>query len=170
MIFIGGLSGSGKSTYCKRKTYQDPTWEHVILSSVLQSKNKQINNLSLLAAKKNQKTLTAWAIKNKKIFTAKTLLDGHFTIETNEPNGVCIVPSSFFRAINPRLLILTSSTPQEIIRRKKMQETNDQIKRLENMLRIERKAADLIAKELSINLYVVLKYDEFDSTLRAAHR
>ena len=92
MIFVCGVSASGKSSLVRAFTVTNPKFNHVKGSELLQNAGYPIHNLDAGAAEQNQLALLA-ILHSKKLVAPETIFDGHITIETD--GAPYIVPSSF---------------------------------------------------------------------------
>ncbi len=104
IIFIGGVHGVGKGTFCK-EVCEEFNFEHLSASEILkwkeisQKENKKVDNFSL-----TQNRLLK-ALNNIVKPNLKYLLDGHFCL-FNKDGVPKKVPEETFFEINPAAIVL----------------------------------------------------------------
>jgi adenylate kinase len=114
MIFVCGVSASGKSHAVSLFAATDPSYVHVKGSRILEECGQPIRNLALEDAVQNQSVLHR-ELLNRGLTTSRHILDGHITIETS--SGFYVVPDWFFDAMKLDHLICVLDDPSSIAAR-----------------------------------------------------
>jgi adenylate kinase len=102
MVFVGGLSRSGKSSLIDVFSTAEG-FSHIKASSLLKGAGRPLGPLSKTEAAKNQNVLLELLIAGGYINRQKAILDGHAIIETTE--GIFAVPDLLFDEIKPTKMI-----------------------------------------------------------------
>ncbi len=155
VIFVGGVHGVGKSTYCKTfftpKGYTCVTASTLIkeASSTSINQSKKVNDID-----RNQQILIN-AIENKLNKNNALVIDGHFTL-INKQNEVTLIDKEvFFHMKLTRILVLKAS-PKLVMERLNMRDgsiwTLDFIKQFQIK---EIAHAEKIASYLGLHLELV---------------
>ena len=115
MIFVCGISASGKSSIVSAFANANSGFRHIKGSALLERAGRPIRNLSGSNAESNQ-----WALldilRSEQLIGPLTILDGHITIETTE--GSFVVPSWFFKGADIAGIICITSDPLIIEQRR----------------------------------------------------
>jgi adenylate kinase len=114
MIFVCGVSGTGKSHVTSLVTDSDARFVHVKGSQILAECGRPIRDLNFARAQENQSVLRH-ELLSRNLISDRHILDGHMTIETQE--GFFVVPDSFFEAISVQRIICIFDDPTFIARR-----------------------------------------------------
>lgn len=92
MIFIGGASGTGKTTLLERFVSRHPSFSHARASAILKDHGRPTYVTSAEEFEENQRVLRLSLTDTK--LSAKTLLDGHMVVRAG--HQLLSVPDSFF--------------------------------------------------------------------------
>lgn len=111
MIFVCGVSGSGKSHVISLVTDADAHFIHVKGSEILSECNRPIRNLNQADAEKNQAVLHSELLR-RHFISPRHILDGHMTIEID--GGLFIIPDFFFETISVQRMICIFDDPSKI--------------------------------------------------------
>ncbi len=95
MIFIGGASGTGKTTLLERFVSRHPSFSHVRASTILKDHGRPTYLTSAEEFEENQRVLRRYLIDAN--LSARTLLDGHMVVRTGRQ--LLSVPDSFFEGL-----------------------------------------------------------------------
>ncbi len=95
MIFIGGASGTGKTTLLERFVSHHPSFSHVRASTILKDHGRPTYQTSAEEFEENQRVLRRYLIDAN--LSARTLLDGHMVVRTGRQ--LLGVPDSFFEGL-----------------------------------------------------------------------
>lgn len=154
IIFVGGIHGVGKGTFCK-KIAKELDYVHLSASKVLKwdeicvSKSKRVINFA---------TTQERLINNLKIIISedkKYLLDGHFTLLDSGGKPQRIEETVFYE-INPISIIVLSCVPQIIYERLSNRDCiKYDLSTLEKMQKMEISFAKEISDKLNIPLFIV---------------
>lgn len=116
IIFIGGVHGVGKTTFCKELSlsYNIP---HFSASSLIKEKSKNSVQSNKITSKinKNQDILTQ-EIRSRFSPNSTYLLDGHFTL-INSDSAISLIPETVFFNISPIAIIVLQANPEIIYSR-----------------------------------------------------
>jgi adenylate kinase len=164
MIFVCGVSGSGKSHITSRLTGAYPEFVHVKGSAILVESGRPIRGLSPADAEKNQLVLHQ-ELLDRNLISALHILDGHLTINTTL--GMFTVPDWFFEQINVEAVICILDEPARIARRLNEKGFPCTIAAIDLHQKIERNEASTRASLLkcSYNEFAAVDLDGFARTL-----
>lgn len=84
IVFVCGLSMSGKTSLIKSFVEEFPTFRHVRVSTLLRIAGRPTEALSSQEASLNQEVFLREVTKQLDVGGADTLIDGHLLIETND--------------------------------------------------------------------------------------
>ena len=154
VIFIGGIHGVGKSTYCNKK-YND-TYAHVTASQLIKrggesliKANKKVTDIA-----KNQEILIR-AIKEQLKINSKLVIDGHYCL-LKENDLISLIDKEVFGSMRITKLILLISDPTQIRKRINKRDqnhwTSDFISSFQDK---EVEHANSIASHLGLELFTV---------------
>lgn len=159
IIFIGGVHGVGKTTFCTELIkYSGLT--HLTASQLIKDKksnnvafNKQVRDVN-----ENQNLLVdALSERDEKFI----LLDGHFSL-LNATGAPVIIPVETFEAIQPRCLILLQDAPDAISQRMISRDGSVRdVSEIERHQNLEKEHARTIADKLNISLLIGYPDDTF---------
>ena len=113
-IFIGGVLGVGKSSFCRHVVERFDV-EHVTASSLIAKHIEHRADKTVVDVENNQLIL-AQELHKYKTNCANILLDGHFCLLTTT-SDIEEVPLETFKAISPRAIILLIDSPDAIAKR-----------------------------------------------------
>lgn len=114
MIFLGGVHGVGKSSLCS-KMHERTGIPYYTASELIRNFKKDSLTQSKLTRNidDNQHILIECV---EQIPEKEFILDGHFCL-LNENQQVCQVDKSIIKRLNPSLILIKTSTPNEIRKR-----------------------------------------------------
>lgn len=114
MIFLGGIHGSGKSYLCS-KIYENTKTPFYTASELINDFKKTSYTNSKLTKNidDNQHILIKCV---KQITDNNFILDGHLCL-LNENQQICKIGKEVIQALEPRLILIKTSSPDEIRRR-----------------------------------------------------
>jgi len=160
LIFIAGIHGVGKSTFCNDFETLHPNLEYFSASSLIKNyksnaftDSKQVPNIDA-----NQDILIN-ALKSKKITKDLVLLDGHFCLFDSEftPQEI---PSEIFLKLNLNLIILLTAPIELIIERMKSRDGKlHSVDKLSELQDLEISTAKNTAERLNIPLFILTNHD-----------
>ncbi|CAM2913362.1 ATP-binding protein [Paenibacillus sediminis] len=124
LIFIGGVHGVGKTTFCNElvNTYQIPTYSASRIISELKKQNLPSNKL-IPDIDVNQAFLLE-GLKKIKSMRKVFILDGHFCL-INENRTISKIPETVFYQIKPSACIVVMDTVSSIIERLEIRDNID---------------------------------------------
>lgn len=154
IIFVGGIHGVGKGTFCERLT-EEFRFEHLTASEVLKwneisdPKNKKVNNFDSTQERLIQ-NLTQILKPDQKY-----LLDGHFTL-LNSKGVPRKIEDETFVNINPiSIFLLTCDANIILTRLIKRDESTYDLNTIRKMQELEIEHANHISRKLSIPLFEI---------------
>jgi adenylate kinase len=160
LIFIAGIHGVGKSTFCNAFETFHPNIECVSASDLIKNyqsnaftDSKQVPNIN-----SNQNILIN-ALRSQKITKELVLLDGHFCLFDSNfiPQEI---PQETFLKLNISIIILLTAPAELIITRMKNRDGKvhslEQLSKLQNL---EISTAKSTAKKLDIPLHILTNDD-----------
>src|SRR4051812_13839481 len=107
MVFVGGISRSGKTSTLSRLNLQSQNISLLRGSALLRTLGRPTTGLSLRQALDNQDKLASWFKRNTSA-AVNVVFDGHLVIPTVD--GPFLVPDSFMKAIPLCGLILVADS------------------------------------------------------------
>ncbi|MDD3919821.1 MAG: ATP-binding protein [Eubacteriales bacterium] len=162
MLFIGGIHGVGKTTFCRdvwiRFGYKTYSASDLIASKKGKSfaKDKLIPDIS-----DNQAILVS-AVDDISA-SGYFLLDGHFTL-LNSSGKICCIPEDTFIKLKPNGILVLTEQPRIIIsrlrRRDNIHYTKEIIKTFQEA---EVSHAREIAQKLNVPILIASKSDDMES-------
>lgn len=114
LVFIGGISGVGKTTLLDRSPGRDREWLRMSAGRLIAGEL----GLAALSVEDEadvlrcQDALVRAYKQRSRGHALPILMDGHFTLHTR--SGAIAVPESVFRALAPHALVLLHAPPDEI--------------------------------------------------------
>ena len=122
MIFLGGIHGSGKSYLCS-KIYENTKTPFFTASELIGNfKKASLTNSKLIKnIDDNQKILVKCV---DQIPHNKFILDGHLCL-LNENQRICKIRKDVIQILRPSLILIKTSSPDEIQRRLKDRDGQD---------------------------------------------
>ena len=160
MIFVGGVHGVGKSSFCNLVKHELAV--DSFTASDLIAQRKQISfplDKRTSAPEANQRYLVD-AVQELDSINPRYLLDGHFCL-LNTEEQIVRIPSETFISLNPAAIILLTEDPVVISERRKRRDGIDHdiavIRRFQDE---EHSYAKLIADMLEIPIRVSLGFDD----------
>jgi adenylate kinase len=159
VIFVGGIHGVGKTTFCQQLAIQ-AAMEHRTVSDLIK---EELVTYDLDGTKRagdldsNQRALISWLNKNK--WRDRLILDGHFTL-LNKAHDIYRVEFDVFEKIRPSGLICLEA-PTDLIQAR-LEQRDGQIwstEVIQNMADAERVWAEAVGKNLDIPICVLSSFD-----------
>ncbi|MBY5817059.1 AAA family ATPase [Rhizobium leguminosarum] len=133
MIFVGGASGTGKTTAIERFVARHPDFIHLRASKILSDRKRPLQNLSFADLEENQLVLRNALLASN--LRSKVILDGHATIPVT--GGYYNVPVSFFDQLPLSALIFLWADPKILLQRKGAPVDARDVKVIEELQRVE---------------------------------
>ncbi|WP_319502498.1 ATP-binding protein [uncultured Draconibacterium sp.] len=154
IVFIGGVHGVGKGTFCAKITSELEV-EHIVASELIKwaeiTKDPIRKNISNVNITQDKLII---ALDSKCEETKTYLLDGHFCLINNK-NQPIEIPLNTFKSINPILMLLLTDSPEVIKERlEKRDGIKYEINTIEKLQNFEICYAKLISKELNCELLI----------------
>jgi adenylate kinase len=159
LIFVGGVSGSGKSTFCERvKGPWAPKNAGALIAHELRGGPQRRYLRPLVAgaaeAERFQHVLLAGL---HRLQDRRVVLDGHYVVPTVQ--GQVPVPGWVFHELRPELLFLVEATPGVVARRLRERTSpswwDGQEDSIQRAADAERRCAQLISSEMGRRLIVI---------------
>lgn len=161
VVFIGGIHGVGKTSYCSRIAHEYNV-EHVTASALISRHIKHSTDKTVEDINKNQRILSE-ELSRFHTDRASILLDGHFCL-LDKDNNIQDIPLVTFQSISPRSIILLMADPSIISSRlSKRDSSSFRVDFLKELQERELARAHFIAESLNIPILVV-DLDENSST------
>jgi adenylate kinase len=116
VIFVGGIHGSGKTTFCHELANRTGL-SHRTISEIIK---EEITDLQFDATKRtsnlarNQRALIAWLDRNRT--SNDWILDGHFALLDDFQN-ICCIDLDVFRAIAPVGIVCLNTSIEVALQR-----------------------------------------------------
>ncbi len=148
-IFVGGVHGAGKGTFCRQLVHQ-LFGEYVSASHLLHwnSRFKQVKDVY-----HNQELLTELLLKQTQ-HDATYVIDGHFAL-WNQNNECEVVPIKTFSPLNLSIIIIVTCTAEIIRKRLECRDgVNYKLKDIIGLQSAEINQAKLVAEKLNIPLII----------------
>lgn len=168
LIFIAGIHGVGKSTFCDNFETFHSSLECFSASSLIKNykpnaftDSKQVPNIDA-----NQDILIN-ALESQEITKDLILLDGHFCLFDRDfiPQKI---PQEVFLKLNISIIILLTAPVELIIERMKNRDgKTHSVEQLSKLQDLEISVAKNIAEKLNIPLYI-LTYDDISTNLETS--
>ncbi|WP_080587343.1 ATP-binding protein [Pseudomonas putida] len=169
IIFVGGMHGVGKTTFCKRLA-ELTGFVHRTASEVIseESQSAGFGNLKVSSRlNDNQNRLVAWVERNRD--SGDILLDGHFAL-LDSNRQVYGVELEVFRIIRPAgLICINASVGLVLDRLEKRDGVVWPAELVEKMLNSERNLAAATASGLGVPL-VILSGDSIPSAVKFVNK
>ena len=151
LIFIGGVHGVGKSTFC-RNICLGTGYTHLTASGLInaQGPSKEVANIG-----GNQELLLK-ALEEQKKNNDLIVLDGHYTLKT-KAGAIEEVKADVFKHIKPNLLVVIYDDVQNIVQKLQCRDNADiTIEEVEKHQKAEIKCAENIAGTLGVPIHKFL--------------
>lgn len=160
LIFLGGIHGVGKSTFCNDLSAHF-SFDHVCASAIIKhaEMSKQITDIQ-----KNQDLLVI-GLNEYKRTNPVIILDGHFCLLDSD-NKFVKVPLDTFHSLSPKFLLLLLLDPKIISKRISTRDQNTfSPDFLEAFQTAELEHAKFVSKSLKVPLMKInsLEFDAFTS-------
>ncbi|MBY5443234.1 AAA family ATPase [Rhizobium leguminosarum] len=162
MIFVGGPSGTGKTTAISRFVGHHPQFHHIKASDVLRQQNRPVENLSPRELEENQVILEKYL---RSVALAGIIVDGHAVIPTSA--GLYHVSSAFFRSVQFRAMIFLWEDPEVVASRKGHPVSGSLIREITSVQSSEASHMQRISRELGIKNFSIRSsaWTEIEDTL-----
>ena len=160
LIFVGGIHGVGKTTYCK-KLSEKLNLPHYSCSQLI-STFKKLDSKNKLTSKidENQNFLKL-AIDKYIPYNSSYILDGHFCL-INDKYEIKEIPEETFKNLGITKILLLINSPSNIIRNLKNRDKKDYSEDLVNKFQDkEISYSKIIAKSLNIDIQII-KLSDFN--------
>jgi len=158
MIFVGGLSGVGKTSMISALARQDDAIIHLRASALLRNSGVQTAQLRAGQMLENQRRLVAILAKMPIPTNRLGILDGHYVIETLD--GVVPVPDEVFDSLGLVGVVVIVAQIPIIAARRKARDPEWHDPGLAEMQLRERTHAALQGKRLSIPFAEIASGDQ----------
>jgi adenylate kinase len=157
LVFVGGVTGSGKSTFC---SHAAEGWVHLVASQLISAqipsrRPKRLQDKLLATGAEESSTfqsLLLQALEHE--HAGMIVLDGHYVVPT--ASGLERVPLWFFTALKPQALYLVEASPstinERLAGRRTFSEYPDDAKTAQAIYE-ERLWAQLVAQHLCLTLH-----------------
>ena len=141
MIFVGGASGTGKTTAIERFVARHSDFIHLRASKILSDQKRPLQNLSFADLEENQLVLRKTLLASN--LRSKVILDGHVTIPL--AGAFYNVPVSFFDQLPLSALIFLWTDPKILLQRKGATADPHDVKVIEELQRTECQQMQFVA-------------------------
>lgn len=151
MIFVGGISGTGKTTAISQFVTRNTAFSHLRASAILRACGRPIKNLSWIDLEENQRILRSALLTEKA--PVSTIIDGHFVI----PTGVRFfkVMPHFFDGLPIKALVVMQAAPSTILARKNIIPSSEAINSVIELQELEKNQMFLIGSTYNFAVEVV---------------
>lgn len=154
IIFVAGIHGVGKTTYCEdlSKKLNLPYYS----CSQLISTFKKLDSSNKLTSKINEnQNLLKLAIEKYIPYNSSYILDGHFCL-INDKFEITKISQTTFKDLEISRIILLTNNPSTIVQNLKNRDGKDYPEKLiKNFQDDEISYSKLIAKELNIDIEII---------------
>ena len=162
IIFVGGIHGVGKTTFCK-KIAKNSKLEHFSSSELISMLDYQRikKDKKVIDIKDNQNILldaVEYFLDKDKSY----LLDGHFCL-IDKDNNIKEIPASVYQSLGVKEIIVLSDYESKILERLKARDDRDySLEFLHKFQEKEISSAKCVAKKIKVPIKVVnLSADDF---------
>lgn len=165
IVFVAGLSKSGKSTRSHHAAARLDDLEYVSVSKLLARSGGVLPVRTFTDALLNQRLATDLLSRGAAV-RRHQLIDGHALIETSE--GPMPVPDSFFEIVRPDLILYVHDEPDELRMRRVPHGMAQSARELAALMTMEQAVCERIAVRLGIPLDVLFGQtgDAFTAALK----
>ncbi|MCX7322006.1 MAG: AAA family ATPase [Hyphomicrobiales bacterium] len=165
IVFVAGLSKSGKTSRSKHAADNVADLEYVSVSQLIRDAGRDLAVTTIADALENQRFATA-ALRAMPVRKPHLLVDGHALIETGE--GPMLVPDLFFDELRPSAILIVCACPEDILSRRSYPAGRVQIKEIATLTMLEEVACERAAFRLGIPVITLMapSLEEFSETLR----
>ncbi|MDW6021651.1 ATP-binding protein [Mesorhizobium sp. BAC0120] len=157
MIFVGGASGTGKTTAIERFVNRHPGFLHLRASSILRNCGRPIQNLSLLELKENQRLLRKGLLRMH--LSPTTILDGHMTVPAE--NTLFQVPASFFEGLALSAFVLLWTEPSQLLQRRGQPISPQALAAIEELQHSERQQMHRVAAHYGCPVEILSSKEDY---------
>ncbi|PBB45544.1 hypothetical protein CK222_03450 [Mesorhizobium sp. WSM3866] len=153
MIFVGGLSGSGKTSMIRNLVSRIPEYTHIQASAILRSIDRPIEGLTLDEAIENQAALADWIAKLSNVDRKRAILDGHGILIVDD--APLQVPFEFFNAIGLSRIVLITGEPSLILKNRTWPASLSSPEAIALLQEIEAATLRDVSKKLGVDMHGV---------------
>jgi adenylate kinase len=164
-IFVGGVHGVGKTSFCKNLSDKFDL-EYVTASSLIRRRSKLPVNKTVTDVGGNQSILLD-ELSHYLTNRSTLLLDGHFCLLKNTLEFED-VPLSIFVAIDPCAIFLLKDNPSTIVMRLSQRDNKEHdVSRIAALQEREVHRARLVSENLGIPFVIVEPILDYEGSLKA---
>ena len=161
IIFVAGVHGVGKTTYCYELS-KKLGLQHFSASDIIRSQKASavpLNTKSVKNTEKNQDLLLQ-GIEGLELFNKDIILDGHFVLLQNDE--IKHLPLSTYEGLRINKIILLSDSPENIYKRITARDVDSQfsVDLINRMQIAETEYAKEVSQVLDVKLKVVTIIDK----------
>jgi adenylate kinase len=153
IIFVCGLSHSGKTTTIEAADVASIGFRHLRASAVLNSRNRPTLPLRASEVIPNQLVLVESILKDLAEVPGNVVLDGHLLIETVD--GPQLVPEAHLDPLPISATILIQATPDEVVRRRLQTPLAISSEEASDFMKLEAIQARRFARRRAVKLFEV---------------
>ena len=155
MIFVGGISGTVKTTAISQFVTRNAAFSHLRASAILRACGRPIKNLSWIDLEENQRILRSVLLTEKA--SASTIIDGHLVIPTG--GRFFKVTPHFFDGLPIKALVIMQATPATILARKNIMPSSEAINSVIELQELEKNQMFQIGSTYNFAMEVVQSED-----------
>jgi adenylate kinase len=154
LLFVGGVSGVGKSTLLDQLPGRGDEWIRLSASRLIR---EELGLASLpiryeADVQRYQDALLSAYRRLSIVFDLPAVMDGHFTVAM--PDGPRKLPEFVFEGLAPRLLVVLSSHAETVLKQRlERDQEAPSLRNIEALIEAEREAALATAKQLGVPLH-----------------
>jgi adenylate kinase len=154
LLFVGGVSGVGKTTLLDQLPGRDDEWIRLSASRLIR---EELGLASLpihseADVQRYQEALLRAYRRQSVAFDLPAVMDGHFSIAM--PDGPRKLPEFVFAGLAPRLLVVLSSRADTVLKQRlERDQEAPALRHIEASIEAEREAALATAKQLGVPLH-----------------
>lgn len=154
LLFVGGVSGVGKTTLLDQLPGRDKDWIRLSAGRLIAD---ELGATSLPTDDERevlryQEALVRAYQRQAIASHLPAVMDGHFTVSM--PDGPRILPGSVFKQLSPSILVLLCSRADRVQRQRlERDEQAPSLLEIEASMHAEREAATAIAQQLGLPLH-----------------
>lgn len=164
MIFVCGLSKSGKSHLIEAAIASGTKFRHVKASQLLRVAGRPLERIDAYLMLANQRVFLECALAMLVHSNEAVVLEGHLVIETTD--GPQLVPDTSLDALPIVKLLLIEDDPNAIAARRLCTDLEAEPPEIADLMALERAAATRFARRRSLEL-LIMKSDRADTFANA---